>query len=366
MPYRPRVAPSAADPLAEAIAGLREGWRGAAEARRQRQLDQERQEDRQFLRDMQRRAQEDREFAQYGQRLVSAPPTVREEIDVTALNQQLLDEARRQFAARRAAPRPAAAGAYVPGQGFALPRPMIDLQGAGPQLQAPQMRPAVIDRPDPRYEEFAPGRFGRRDLLPDERAAARVRQLEEERMARLAEALSGLEHIPEPSRRAILAGVPVNVAIPPREEAPQRFRVNVGGIGTEASDLDQAIALRDALRDAGTLTPGQAAVQQRYEQQRLYDEALGNAMTWARAGIDRTHGLRFLRTQHGLPAGIAARIWDQAAERVGEGAPPDDIEQLRQEVEQARQAGIGDREIEAGLREAGLSDLQIIQLLGIG
>lgn len=198
MPYRPRVIPTAEDPLAAAITGLREGWRAAAEARRQRQLDEERRQERQFLQDLQRRQQEAREFEVYGQVLLPEPP-----------------------AERQTAPRPPAAGAYVPGHGFALPRPPIEPSTAGTGSQASPIAPMAVERVDPRYEEFAPGRWGRRDLLPAERAAARARQLEEERMQRLAEALAGLEHIPEASRRAIALGVPPSVAIP-RQETPQR------------------------------------------------------------------------------------------------------------------------------------------------
>lgn len=200
MPYRPRVIPTAEDPLAAAITGLREGWRAAAEARRQRQLDEERRQERQFLQDLQRRQQEAREFEVYGQVLLPEPP-----------------------AERQTAPRPPAAGAYVPGHGFALPRPPIEPSTAGTGSQASPIAPTAVEWADPRYEEFAPGRWGRRDLLPAERAATRARQLEEERIQRLAEALAGLEHIPEASRRAIALGVPPNVAIPPATgETPQR------------------------------------------------------------------------------------------------------------------------------------------------
>jgi len=194
------VIPTAEDPLAAAITGLREGWRAAAEARRQRQLDEERRQERQFLQDLQRRQQEAREFEVYGQVLLPEPP-----------------------AERQAAPRPPAAGAYVPGHGFALPRPPIQPSTAGTGTQASPIAPMAVAREDPRYEEFAPGRWGRRGLLPEERAAARARQLEEERIQRLAEALAGLEHIPEASQRAIALGVPPNVAIPPATgERPQR------------------------------------------------------------------------------------------------------------------------------------------------
>lgn len=221
MPYRPRVIPTAEDPLAAAITGLREGWRAAAEARRQRQLDEERRQERQFLQDLQRRQQEAREFEVYGQVLLPEPPTVYE-IDPDALR-QTLSQAWQQTAQRQTAPQPPAAGAYVPGQGFALPRPPVQPSTVpAPAPQGPPIPPMAVGRVDPRYEEFAPGRWGRRDLLPEERAAARARQLEEERMQRLAEALAGLEHIPEASRRAIAAGVPASVALPPASQAPER------------------------------------------------------------------------------------------------------------------------------------------------
>lgn len=225
MPYRPRVGPSSADPLTEAIAGLREGWRGSAEARRQRQLDQERQEDREFMRDAQRRAMEDREFQVYGQRPTDAPPTVQETIDTQAL----LGELHRGMAQRRA-PRPAAAGAYVPGQGFALPEPQVPQPRVPLAEPAPMMTPrvpaATVTREAPDAVQVGEGRWIRRGLLPEEQQRAAARELEAARLAQLEAALSGLEHIPEGTRQAIpglvAAGVSPSIAMPPPAETPGR------------------------------------------------------------------------------------------------------------------------------------------------
>jgi hypothetical protein len=253
--YGPGVLPTGVNPLAEAIDALRSSFGSAAEGQRRRQreaeLDAERQEDREFVRDQARRSEERQDFRTFGQIPVSEAPTVQEEVRAPGIfegagfgmageqdgSNPLLESISLARENGRPAPAPPAArpGAFVPGIGFSLPT----FNPPAADTRIGMQRPATTARPDPRFEQVGEGRFVNRELLPEER-----------KRNELVEILAGLQHVGPEQARALAAGVPVSVAMPRPAEAPT---INVAGreFPDTAEGRREALAWRREHASAG-------------------------------------------------------------------------------------------------------------------
>lgn len=220
MPYRPRVAPTSADPLSEGLRGLRAGFQESQDRRRQRELDEER-------RRQTSRAEEFQELDLHerGWRRGEAP-TMQEEMRPPEIFEGQAGQPRgedpgdlfgelRQMGRPQPEPDPfggAAPGSFVSGLGFApAKRPQADTRVG---LQ----RAPMAERPDPRFEAGPEGFHRDLEGTPEARAQSHARSQQEMERDETLEALQGLRHLDPGQRRAIAAGVSPSVALPPREQ----------------------------------------------------------------------------------------------------------------------------------------------------